>query len=172
MCVHILNQSHIDPVEGTMNSNTMLFAAVLMTAVAIPVPGQSAGNPAGGPSAPSVRYTETRVRSIEANYRACLTSANEGVVESAIAQSVKMKWAFPSMQLEDLRGSLGTLATGGKTAAIRYKAYLASLVYDSPSIFAGESEREYAMDEDLINAIGVRAQKALLGNNGDHPRGF
>jgi hypothetical protein len=45
-------------------------------------------------------------------------------------------------------------------------------VYDSPSIFAGESEREYAMDEDLINAIGVRAQKALLGNNGDHPRGF
>jgi hypothetical protein len=83
-----------------------------------------------------------------------------------------MKWAFPSMQLEGLRESLGTLATGGKTAAIRYKAYLASLVYDSPSIFTGESGQEYAWDEDLINAIGARAQKALLGNNGDSLRGF
>jgi hypothetical protein len=155
-----------------MKSNSMLLAAVLMAAVAVPAPGQSAGNPAGNPSAPSVRYTEPRVRSIEANYRACLASANEGVVESAIAQCVKMKWAFPAMQLEDLKCSLGTLATGGKTAAIRYKAYLASLVYDSPSIFTGESGQEYAWDEDLINAIGARAQKALLGHNADHSRGF
>jgi hypothetical protein len=155
-----------------MKSNSMLFAAVLMSAVAVPAPGQSAGNPAGKPSVPAVRYTETGIHCIEANYRACLASANDGVVESAIAQCVKMKWAFPSMQLEDLRGSLGTLAAGGKTAAIRYKAYLASLVYDSPSIFTGESGQEYAMDEDLINAIGARAQKALLGHNGDSPRGF
>jgi hypothetical protein len=155
-----------------MNSNTMLFAAVLLTAVAIPARGQSAGNPAGGPSAPSARSTETRVQSIEANYRACLASANEGVVESAIAQAVKMKWAFPSAPLEDLRGSLGTLATGGKSPAIRYKAYLASLVYDSPSIFNSESGQEYAGDEDVINAIGARAQKALLGHNGDRPRVF
>ena len=152
-----------------MNSNRMLFAAVLMTAVAIPAPGQSAGSPAGNPS---VRYTETRVRSVEANYKACLACANEGVVESAIAQCVKMKWAFPSASLEDLRGSLGTLATGGKTAAIRYKACLAGLVFDSPSMFTGESGQDYAMDEDLITAIGARAQKALLGHNGDRPRGF
>jgi hypothetical protein len=172
MCVHVLNQSHIDSLEGTMKSNARLFAAVLMTAVAVPASGQSTGNAAPNPSAPAVRYTETRVRSIEANYRACLASGNEGVVESAIAQCVKMKWAMPSEQLEDMRGSLGTLATGGRTAAIRYKAYLAGLVFDSPSIFTAESAQAYPMEEDLINAIGARAQEALLGHNGDSPRGF
>ncbi len=168
MSVHKLIRSHINPLEGTMKSNPMLFAAVLMAAVAVPAPGQSAANQ----PAPPARFTETRVRSIEANYSSCLTSGNNGVVESAIAQSVKLKWSYPSAQLEDLRASLGALATGGKTPAIRYKAYLAGLVFDSPSIFNGESAQEYAWDEDLINAIGARAQKALLGQNGDHPRGF
>ena len=151
-----------------MKSNTMLFAAVLMATVAVPAPGQSAGNTAGKPSASSVRYnyTETRVRSIEANYRACLKSSNDGVVESAIAHCVEMRWAFPSVQLEDLREGLGTLATGGKTAVIRYKAYLAGLVYDSPSIFSSESAREYTRDEDLFAAVSVRAEKVLLGFSG------
>jgi hypothetical protein len=70
------------------------------------------------------------------------------------------------VQLEDLRGGLGTLATGGKTAAIRYKAYLAGLVYDSPSIFSSESGQEYTWDEDLFAAVSVRAQKVLLGFSG------
>jgi hypothetical protein len=155
-----------------MKSTTMLFAAVLMAAVAVPAPGQSAGNPAGNPSPSPARFTETRVRSIEANYRSCLASANDGVVESAIANAVRMRWALPTAELEGLRGSLGTLAAGGKTAAIRYKAYLAGLVFDSPSMFSGDSGEEYAWDEDLISAIGVRAQNALLGHSGERPRGF
>jgi hypothetical protein len=151
-----------------MKSNTMLFAAVLMAAVAVPAPGQSAGNAASKPSASPVRhnYTETKIRSIEANYRASLRSSNDGVVESAIAHCVEMRWAFPSAQLEDLREGLGSLATGGKTAAIRYRAYLAGLVYDSPSIFSSESGREYMWDEDLFAAVSVRAEKVLLGDSG------
>ena len=83
-----------------------------------------------------------------------------------------MKWALPSAQLDNLRGTLGTLATGGKTASIRYKAYLAGLVYDSPSIFGDESGQKYVWDEELFTAISTRAQKALLGYNGGHPRGL
>ncbi len=152
-----------------MKSNTMLFAAVLMAAVAVPAPGQSASDAAGKPSASSARYnyTETRIRSIEANYRAALKCRNDGVVESAIAQCVRMKWAFPSEQFEGLRDGLGTLATRGKTAAIRYKAYLAGLVYDSPSIFSSESGQEYTWDEGLFAAVSVRAEKVLLGYGGD-----
>jgi hypothetical protein len=49
---------------------------------------------------------------------------------------------------------------------IRYKAYLAGLVYDSPSIFSSESGREYTRDEDLFAAVSMRAEKVLLGDSG------
>ena len=149
-----------------MKSNTMLFAAVLTAAVVFPASGQPAVDTMGKPSPRWLNYSETKVRSIEANYRASLKSSNDGVVESAIAHCVEMRWAFPSAKLEDVRDGLGVLATGGKTAAIRYKAYLAGLVYDSPSIFSSESGQEYAQDEDLFAAVSVRAEKVLLGFSG------
>ena len=155
-----------------MKTNTMLFAAVLMTALASPAPGQPAVNAGGKSAATPVRSTGDNVRRFEDNYRACLTSGNDGVVESAIAQCVRLKWALPSAELEQVRKTLGTLATGGKSAAIRYKASLASLVYDAPSIFSDESGQKYAWDEDLFTAISVRAQKAILGYNGGRPWGF
>jgi hypothetical protein len=172
MSVHIFNQRHIDSLEDTMKPNTMFFAAVLMTALASPAPGQPAVNAGGKPAAAPVRFASDAVRRFEANYGACLTSANDGVVESAIAQCVRMKWALPSADLEQVRKALGTLATGGKSAAIRYKASLASLVYDAPSIFSDESGQKYAWDEDLFTAISERAQKAILGYTGGRPRGF
>jgi len=144
----------------------MLFAAVLTAAVVFPASGQPAVDTMGKPSPRWLNYSEARVRSIEANYGASLKSSNDGVVESAIAHCVEMRWAFPSAKLEDVRDGLGVLATGGKTAAIRYKAYLAGLVYDSPSIFSSESGQEYALDEDLFAAVGVRAEKVLLGFSG------
>ncbi len=149
-----------------MKSNTMLFAAVLTAAVVFPASGQPAVDTMGKPSPRWLNYSEARVRSIEANYGASLKSSNDGVVESAIAHCVEMRWAFPSAKLEDVRDGLGALATGGKTAAIRYKAYLAGLVYDSPSIFSSESGQEYALDEDLFAAVSVRAEKVLLGDSG------
>jgi hypothetical protein len=144
----------------------MLFAAVLTAAVVFPASGQPAVDTMGKPSPRWLNYSEARVRSIEANYGASLKSSNDGVVESAIAHCVEMRWAFPSAKLEDVRDGLGVLATGGKTAAIRYKAYLAGLVYDSPSIFSSESGQEYAQDEDLFAAVSVRAEKVLLGFSG------
>jgi len=150
-----------------MKANAMIFAAVLTTAFAFPAAGQSEGGSDGKSPAAPVRFAGQDVSRYEHNYMAGLTSANDGVVESAIAQSVRMKWALPSAQLEELKCTLGTLTTGGRTTAIRYKAYLAGLVYDSPSIFNGESGQKYMWDEDLFNAISMRAQKALLGYTGD-----
>ncbi|HMK38917.1 MAG TPA: hypothetical protein VK569_06220 [Bacteroidota bacterium] len=149
-----------------MKANAMMFAAVLTTAIAFPAAGQSEGGSDGKAPAAPIRTEAQDICRYEHNYMAGLVSANDGVVESAIANSVRMKWALPSAQLEELKGTLGSLTTGGRTAAIRYKAYLAGLVYDSPSIFNGESSQKYAWDEDLFNAIGTRAQKALLGYSG------
>jgi hypothetical protein len=172
MCVHRVNQNNIESTEDTMNARAMMVAAAMMTALTSPAPGQETSAAAGTPEAAPASLKSSVVRRIEKNYMACLTSANEGVVESAIAQSVRMKWALPSAQLEDLRLSLGKLAVGGMSVSIRYKAYLAELVYDSPSIFNPGVGENCVWDEDLFAAISSRAQKVLLGYNGAHPRGF
>ena len=152
-----------------MKPSTMVLAAVTMAALVSPAPAQLRNSPA--PDRESVRpaYTEKAVRRFEANYLACIASANEGVVESAIAHSVRMKWAIPSARLEDLRVALGTLAASGKTPAIRYKAYLAGMVFDAPVMFENEASQKYMWDEDLFDAVSARAQKALLGCNTGSP---
>jgi len=146
-----------------MKPITMVLAAVTMTVLASPAPAQLRNTPAPDQVSGRAAYTEKAIHRFEANYRACFASANAGVIESAIAQSVRMRWAIPSARLEELRMALGTLAESGKTPAIRYKAYLAGLVYDAPVMFEEESAQKYVWDEDLFDAVSARAQKALLG---------
>ena len=155
-----------------MKANAMMFAAVLLAASASPATAQSSGDVARKHPAAADRFGTSEVCRIEKNYVAALASENDGVVESAIAQSVRMKWALPSAQLEGMRESLGKLATDGRTPVIRYKAELAGLVYDAPSIFSAESGQNYTWDEDLFSSVSMRAQKALLGYYGDGSRGF
>jgi len=152
-----------------MKPSTMVLAAVTLTVLASPAPAQLRNTPAHNEVSGRAAYTERAVRRFEANYLACIASANEGVVESAIAHSVRMKWAIPSARLEDLRMALGELAASGKTPAIRYKAYLAGMVFDAPVMFADEASQKYVWDQDLFDAVSARAQKALLGCNTGSP---
>jgi len=146
-----------------MKPSTMVLAAVTMTVLASPAPAQLRNAPAPTGAAVHPAYSEKAIRRFEANYLACITSTNDGVIESAIAHSVRMKWALPAARLEDLRTALDRLAVSGKTPAIRYKAYLAGMVFDAPVMFEEESSQKYTWDEDLFDALSVRAQKALLG---------
>jgi hypothetical protein len=170
MHVHILTQCNIESLEGSMKSNVLIFAAVLAAASVSAAPGQSPDQIAGKSAAGPVRAQVTDICRCEHNYTACLASTNEGVVESAIAQCIRMKWALPSARLDEVRSALGSLAASGKTPAIRYKASLAGLVYDSPSIFDSERQGSYVWDEDLFAALSNRAGQALLGCNSGSPR--
>jgi len=153
-----------------MKSNALILAAVLTAAPFSPAMGQSSDPITEKSAAGPAGATVTDICRCERNYIGCLKDANDGVVESAIAQSVRMRWALPSARFDDLRNALGSLAATGKTASIRYKAYLAGLVFDSPSIFFGEREQSYTWDEDLFAALSNRAEKALLGCNSGSPR--
>jgi hypothetical protein len=155
-----------------MKPSTLAVAAVMITALASPASGQIAANASARTSAAPARYTGGEIRRFENNYVACLASANDGVVESAIANSVRMKWAIPAVEFDGIRSKLGTLAARGKTAAIRYKAYLAGLVYEDPATFALENARGYEFDEVLFAAVSARAQKALLGYGPEMNGGF
>ena len=152
-----------------MKPSTMVLAAAAMAVLASPAPAQLRNSPAPDQVAGRVAYTEKAIHRIESNYMACLASANNGVIESAIAHSVRMRWAIPSARLEDLRSALVTLAASGRTPAIRYKAYLAGLVFDAPVMFTEEGSLKYTWDEDLFDAVSARAQKALLGCNSGSP---
>ncbi len=155
-----------------MTRTALIFAAALAAAVAAPAPGQTTDARAQGNAGVRPRLERAAIRRYEDNYLSCMKCANDGVVESAIAQSVRMRWALPDARLEDLRDALATLARDGRTPAIRYKSYLAGLVFDSPVIFKGEGVQSYTWDEDLFAAVSSRAERALLGCNGGSPGGF
>jgi len=152
-----------------MKPSTMVLAAVTMAALAAPAPAQLRNTPAGSEMSANAAIPAAAIRRFEANYKACLASNIDGVVESAIAHSVRMKWALPSASLDEIRSALDRLASDGRTQAIRYKAYLAGMVFDSPSMFAKEGSQKYTWDEDLFDAVSARAEKALLGCNTGSP---
>ena len=60
--------------------------------------------------------------------------------------------------------SLGSLAVAGRTPSLRYKAYLAGLVFDNPSIFTGTDVRKFDSSEELFASLSDRLQKVLIGS--------
>ena len=99
----------------------------------------------------------------EAAYKCCLESENPGVQESAIAHLVWLKMQRPDADLTPLRPCFDRLAVSGATTAVRYRAYLATLLLDSPVIFSGIERQTFDTDQELFEAMSTRLQKILLG---------
>ncbi len=100
---------------------------------------------------------------ISCRYAECLQTGNPGVIVSALGHAVRMKLFVPEVNCPGLHQQISSLAVFGRTPSIRYKAYLASLVFDSPQLFKEEGARQYKDTEDLFNAVAGRLQVALLG---------
>jgi hypothetical protein len=96
-------------------------------------------------------------------YAECLESCNTGVVESALAHAIQMKLYVPEKGFDVLHQKINSLSVNGCNPAIRYKAYLASLVYDDPELFTQEQGRKFENAEELFNSVSARLQIALLG---------
>lgn len=96
-------------------------------------------------------------------YWASLHSANDGVVESALAHVAMMRICLRDREFPSLRDQIKFLAESGRTREIRYRAYLAGLVFDSPELFAVDRDALYADGDELFRAIGTRLQATLIG---------
>ena len=70
---------------------------------------------------------------VVSNYAASLGHHNEGVVESAIFQVLKLKQAYPDMAMPRIREQLRKLALHGANQTIRYKAFIALSWMDQPA---------------------------------------
>jgi hypothetical protein len=85
------------------------------------------------------------------------------VIESALAHVVRMKMYLPELECPGLRQEISSLAVAGPNASLRYRAFLASLVFDAPAMFKEEAAREFNSSDELFNCIAKRVQLALLG---------
>lgn len=90
---------------------------------------------------------------------------NEGVVESALAHAVVMKFCCPEHEFTVLQATINSLAVTADSPAIRYRAYLAGLVFDSPDLFAGEENRTFEGADELFQALAARVNIALLNHS-------
>jgi len=99
---------------------------------------------------------------IACKYAMCLKTENAGAIESVLAHVVRMKMYAPELECPGLRKEISSLAVAGPNASVRYKAFLASLVFDTPTMFKDEAVREFNSSDELFNSIAVRLQIALL----------
>lgn len=113
----------------------------------------------------SLNYGSAKLPQAKKNILWTLGSDNNGVVESVIGQIAHMRIILPQEDMKDIEASLTNLANYGRTPVIRYKAYLASLVFVNPGMFRQEVANDYGSSDEFLSAIASRLQQTLLGLN-------
>lgn len=101
------------------------------------------------------RYGKNFIPSLE------FTSCND-IVEAGLAQVAMLKLAQPKAELKALENKIDELALHGETPAIRYKAYLTSMVFEHPEMFVYEKYGDYADGDQLFTALAERLRMETL----------
>jgi hypothetical protein len=149
-----------------MKAYTMFVAGFFL--VSVPTLGQSSrnGQQHDYPYVASLSsYSEGYVQKAIKNYAKALSSSNDGVVESAIAHVAFLQIGLPQLDLKEIRTTIVELAESGRTPVIRYKAYLASMVFESPASFVSALNTESNEGDLFFSGIASQAQETLLGQN-------
>jgi hypothetical protein len=108
------------------------------------------------------RHRSVDLAPVAQRYIECLSSENEGVVNSALAHATWMKLMVPERSFTDLQARINALAAMGSTSEIRYRAYLASMVYDRPALFKGEEAKEFQDGDDMFTSVSQRLSFVML----------
>lgn len=96
---------------------------------------------------------------------ACVISLRhpiDGVVECALRDAMMLKLARPDVEVPDIRNEIRRLTTEGASPAIRYRAWLTTLVYENPRMFAAEANGDYYTAEEAFAAVARRLEQTLL----------
>jgi hypothetical protein len=101
------------------------------------------------------------------NYAYCLKSDNDGIVESALAHMAYARLVLPTADLKDIRTEVEKLANSDRAPVIRYKAYLASMVFTSPGLFTRTPDTRYKDGDEFFSAIDSQLRHSLLGYRGE-----
>jgi hypothetical protein len=107
-------------------------------------------------------YRSADMQKLERNFLGSLNHPNDGVVESAIREVARLKLVQPLCCSEAIVERLHELTIEGRTPAIRYKAALASILFENPEMFGVEGTVEFANEEELFTAIAHRLNVQVL----------
>jgi len=110
-------------------------------------------------------YSEAYVQKAVNTYTQLLSSGNDGIVMSAIAHLTCIRIDMPDLAMNEIEAKIADLAESGRTPVIRYKAYLASMVFQSPEMFRVGDRVDSIESDPFFRNIAARAQTALLGQN-------
>ncbi len=110
-------------------------------------------------------HSEEYIQAATENYTLLLRSLNDGVVESAIAQLTYLRMGSPERDLTEAQSIIAKLAETGRTAAIRYKARLSLMVFDTPGLFAEGVDASPNEKDAFFLQISSKVQRTFLGSN-------
>ena len=99
---------------------------------------------------------------LEKKYAACLSSENEGVVESALAHIAMFKLMYPVKEFGILERAVKVVADQNPSPEIRYRAYLVSSLYENPKQFVNEARTSYSNPDELFDALASRMNQAIV----------
>ena len=110
-------------------------------------------------------FTRDKKEKIDRNYTTNLESNYDCVVEASLAIVTMVKLDLPADEMPMLKAKIEDLVTSGASPVIRYKAYIASAVFNNPMIFKRESTRNYENSNELFGALAERLSYTLLSSN-------
>jgi hypothetical protein len=151
--------------EDVMKTGTMVAAGLLLATLGTGASQAQDRNEGAKFFSERSRHSTARLDLARKSYAQCLQSANDGVVESGLAHVVRMKLYVPAGDYDEIRDIINGLAVNGRTPAIRYRAYLAALVFDDPWLFTREAGRDYESGAEMFLALAQRLDETLIGYN-------
>ena len=133
-----------------MKKYTAVAALIMLAAVAYSQNGGACyfAHPAS--------YTHATAPKAERNYLACLSSTNEGVIESALAHVAIMKLMLPEGNYASLTSRVTELTRTAASPELRYKAFLTESVLAKPSTFVTLAKTGYTTPDEFFGAVASR----------------
>jgi hypothetical protein len=113
------------------------------------------------------RHRSVNLAPVAQRFVESLRNDNEGVVRSALAHATWMKLMVPEQTFPVLQAEISALAVSGSTPEIRYRASLASLVFERPSLFTGETTKDFEDGDDMFASVARRVSFSFL-EKGSH----
>jgi hypothetical protein len=126
---------------------------------------QSKPDPGGahrGPIARLQSYQDCDLQKLERHLLVSLHHDVEGVVVTALREVAKIKLAQPNCSSDAIASRVRDLVREGDTPAIRYKAYLASIVLSAPHSFESEGWADFRSDEQFFTALARKLETLAL----------
>ena len=99
------------------------------------------------------------------NYSLGLSSGNEGLVQSCIHRIAELKLRMPTTNMLVLQEQLNRLSVSHKSAAVRYKAYLASCICADPAWFIQETNIPADDQAQFFMSAARLLEQKVLGAN-------